>query len=254
MVSGCCETIAVAPGVQLAVSAFSDEERQRFLNDYGVLGNMFTRFNYDPAARHAIRDIYDKYRDQFYLFAQAAKNDIDGAGTFQGINATSGFGMRVPRPDDLVPIAQTRTFEGASNGVALAWSGLWHDGAISAAYGASPLYMRRQVAVAIAGFMENWPDTTTDRSPLEEMQWEVNGKPLPVWNLQHSFGPGGDLKIFEAPQVMYLKPRQSYRSQYKTGNALVGTDFEVLPIGISFVTADVMRMVNTQEQPTNTPP
>lgn len=225
------QTIAVAPGTQLNIEAFTPEETKRFQSDYATMGNIFSR-NFGNTG-HAIRDLLDKYRDQMFLFAQAAKNDLEGGGVYQGINAMNGFGMGDIRPDFLCPTEQDRTFEVTLAALTASdWYGYLHHAAIGGAYNASPLYLRKEVAVAICGFIEL-------ANPFaDEMMWEINGKQLPVWNMETPM-KAGEPRIFECPQVMYLAPRKQYRSRFRTNTA--AGNMCLRPIGVAFPTADYMR-------------
>jgi hypothetical protein len=100
----------------------------------------------------------------------------------------------------------------------------------------------------------------------DEMQIELNGKPLPVWNMLLQMGrakkprtvaafvgcltgiqsapPTRDLKVFRFPSVEYLKPAIQYRSQFKanaTGVVGVQGDGCLCPLGIAFVTSEFLR-------------
>jgi len=226
------QTLAVAPGVQLNIEKFTSEETSRFENDFRALGNMFSKYSIGENG-HAIRDLLDKYKAQFYLFAQAAKNDIESAGVFQGINATNGFGMQTIRPDYLCPSEQDRSYKAALSGLtANDWYGYLHHAAIGGSYNASPLYLRKELAVAICGFVE------LQNPCADALRWELNGKQLPVWRIEEAM-KGGDMRIYEAPQTIYLAPRKQYRSEFKAN--VVAGNMNLVPVGVSFVTADFMR-------------
>lgn len=198
------------------------------------------------ASKGMLTEHFAKHKDAFKAALSIAKEDIDGAGTFGGINAMTGFGFQPIRPDYLVPTAQGRTFNTTLAGLtANNWYGLYHNNTIGAAYNATPLYMRKEYCVAISGFLD------VSGAPLcEEIQMERDGKPSPIWVCNYSF-LGGDYAFFELPQVEMIKPRLQYRFQFKT-NATGGTH-NMLPIGLAFAKADIMR--NTAPtQPSTTSP
>ena len=86
--------------------------------------------------------------------------------------------------------------------------------------------------MAICGFVE------LQNPCADALRWELNGKQLPVWRIEEAM-KGGDMRIFEAPQTIYLAPRKQYRSEFKTN--VVAGNMNLVPIGVSFVTADFMR-------------
>jgi hypothetical protein len=178
------------------------------------------------------------------------------------------------RPDYLVPAAQGRTYNVALNGlVAQGWYGLYHNAAIGAAYNATALYLRKELGIGMIGIEELNPDPMMD-----EVQLEINGKPLPVFNMLlqvgrakrpgtvaafgaatdsiHSEPPSRDIKMFRFPSVEYFKPAIQYRSQFKTNAAgVTGVYGEICPaaVGLAFVTSDYLR--NTAPtQPTTAAP
>lgn len=238
------QTLSVAPGVQLTLERFTPDEKARFDNDFEAFGNFYTKYS-SGAQGHAIRDIFNKYKEQFFLFAQAAKNDIEASGVFQGINATNGFGMQAIRPDYLVPTAQDRTYKAALSGLtAYDWYGLYHNAAIGGAYNTTSLYLRKELAVAIAGFVEL-------ANPIADaVRFEINGKQLPVWRMEEAL-KAGDLRIYEAPQVIYLAPRKQYRSEFKTNMA--AGNMNLAPIGVAYVSADYMRTTEPTAPSTSAP-
>lgn len=261
-----CQTIQVSPGIQLNVSAFTTEEKQRFDSDLDTIANIYTQYSVDPTGRHVIADLFRKFKPQLQLFAEAAKNDLDNAGVFQGVNATNGFGMTWIRPDFLVPTAQGRTFDYNTGATGFnlnrdTWYGLYHDGAVGVAY-SDALYLRREVAVAVIGFIglpqpdavEVHAATASVYDLIDEVQWEINGKPLPIWNMAPQMR-ATDLKIYEAPMALYLEPAKQYRCQAKFNGAgnVAAMWGSLWPVGVAFVTADVMRTTQPT-QPTNAKP
>ena len=235
------KTVSVAPGVELDIEEFTKDEQGVFDRDFDKLVAHYTKFSVKADGKHVIMDLFNENKDVFALIGQAAKKSIQpSAGVFQGLRAMTGFGMRMIRPQDLVPTAQggvgTPTFDAVTAGAINTWQGLYHNGVIGAAGGwnATPLYLRKELAVGIVGMME------LDPSPkIEEVQFEVNGKPLPVFNMLTQMR-GTDMQIFRFPVVEYLKPAVQYRSQAKFSVALGGTTCPV-PLGITFVISDWMR-------------
>ncbi len=170
----------------------------------------------------------------FRVLGQAAKYDIQpSAGVFQGQRATTGFGFGMIRPDYLVPTAQGRTYDATFLGAANSWNGLYHNGVIGAAWNATPLYLRKELALGVLGLLEMGADNI-----IEEMQWEINGKPLPVFDMVRQM-VSADLRAFRMPQVEYLKPAIQYRSQAKF--AAAAGDTKMAPLGLAFVTSDYLR-------------
>lgn len=236
-----CSTIQVSPGVQLNVSAFTDEEKARFEADLDTIANIYTRYSVQPDGKHVIADLFKKFKPQLQLFAEAAKNDLDNAGVFGGVNARNGFGMQEIRPDHIFFTSWSagRTWDCTSGAAANTWYGHIH-GATTITTDAGDIYMRKEQAVCIIGFME------VLNPVIEEVQWTINGVTMPVWNMAKEMR-GSDLHIYEFPIALYLEPRMAFRMQSK-GNAAT-TAFCLIPIGISFVTADIMR---TQQPTLNT--
>lgn len=208
---------------------------------------------YSLASKGMLTEVFMRHKEAFKAALNIAKHDIDGAGSFSGVNAMTGFGMQPIRPDYMVPTAQARMWNSNVAGVPTAlaalttnsWYGLWHNGLVGAAYNATPLYMRKEYCVAICGFLD------VSGAPLaEEIQMERDGKPSPIWVTNYSF-LGGDYAFFELPQVELIKPRIQYRFQFKI-NA-TGGNFNLLPVGVAFAKADIMR--NTAPtQPSTTAP
>jgi len=250
MVGG-TQTVDIAPGVQLEVTEFTDPENKIFDADYEKLIAMYTRYSVDSKDKHMIADAFNDTKEVFRVIAEASKQAIQpSAGVFQGMRAMTGFGMTKIRPGHIVPNAQggagTPTFD-----VALAtltkdeWYGLYHNGAIGAAYNTTPLYLRKELSVAILGMMEVGPNVMAD-----EIEFEINGKPLPIYNMLESMR-GTDMQFFRFPSVEYIKPAVQYRSQFKT-NAVAG-NMCLVPVGIAFVTSDFMRQTKVTQPSTTAP-
>jgi len=237
----------IAPGVQLEVTEFTDAENKIFDADYEKLIAMYTRYSVNSKDSHIIADAFNDTKEVFRVIAEASKQAIQpSAGVFQGMRAMTGFGMTKIRPGFMLPAAQGYSFD-----VALAaltkdnWYGLYHNGAIGAAYNATPLYLRKELSIAILGMMELGPNVMAD-----ELQFEINGKPLPVYNMLEAMR-GTDMQFFRFPSVEYIKPAVQFRSQFKT-NAISG-NMCLVPVGIAFVTSDFMRQT-APTQPSTTAP
>lgn len=244
---GATRAVNIGSGRSIQVLDFSDEENEVFERDFPKVCNLPTRYSLDREARHMLSDILLKNKDNFKLIAQAAKYALEpSAGQFGGMHAMQDYGMSLIRPDHVCVAAQGRTFD-----VALAaltkdnWYGYLHNAAIGGAYNATPLYLRKEVMVGIVGFMELGAIPCA-----EELQFELSGKALPIYNMVSQMR-GCDLPIFELAQPLVIKPAQQYRSAFKT--AVVAGNMALMPLGLSFATADFMR---TQQptQPSTTAP
>ena len=254
------KTVSVAPGVELDIEEFTKDEQGVFDRDFDKLVAHYTKFSVKADGKHVIMDLFNENKDVFALIGQAAKKSIQpSAGVFQGLRAMTGFGMQMIRPGHLTPNAQggganTPTFDASTLGAINEWQGLYHNGVIGSAqvapgqgWNATPLYLRKELAVGIVGIME------LDPSPkIEEVQFEVNGKPLPVFNMLTQMR-GTDMQIFRFPVVEYLKPAVQYRSQAKFSVAAGGTSCPV-PLGITFVISDWMRQTLVPNRPSTTAP
>lgn len=245
--AGQVESVNIGGGRQLKVEKFSEEELKVFDRDFSRVSAMYTKYSTDREGRHLVSDLLLKHIDSFRLLAQSAKTKLEPtAGQFGGMNAMQDYGMSIIRPDHMLVAAQGRTWD-----VALAaltkdgWYGYAHNAAIGGAYNASPLYLRKEVMVGIVGFIEMGAVPCA-----EELQFELSGKALPVWNMVEQMR-ASDLPIFELPQILIINPAQQYRSQFKTG--VVAGNMALAPVGISFATADFMRST-APTQPTTTAP
>lgn len=283
--AGETKTITIAPGVEINIKTWSKYENDVFDHDYPKLVEQYSnqiqtimQYRYNPAATrfidieilerinrmvHPITSMFMEpaVKEAFRTVGQAAKNDISPeAGQFEGMNAITNYGMQIIRPDYLVPTAQGRTFAVTTAGLtANSWYGLWHNGAIGAAYNATPLYLRKELALGVAGVIE-----LTDLVSAEEVQFEIDTKQRPIYNLilsrigdgkadiaATSVGPKGDLKMSRFPQVEYIQPAKQYRSQFKTNTT--GRAMCVVPLGIVFAKASFLR-ATAPTQPSTTAP
>ena len=233
--AGETKMVQVAPGVEMTITVFTPDEMTKFDTDYPKVISHFTQGSVAPDKRHVISDWFDETVEVYKLIGQACKNDISpNAGVFQGMRATTGFGFSMIRPDYLVPIAQGRTYDATVVAlVANNWYGLYHNAAIGAAYNAVPLYLRKELGIGIVGMLEIGADNI-----IEEMQWEINGKPLPVFDMVRQM-VGSDFRAFRYPSVEYLKPAIQYRSQAKF--AAAAGDTKMTPLGLVFATSDYLR-------------
>ena len=244
------QTVNVAPGVELDIEEFTKSEADIFDRDFDKLAAHYTRFSVNKEDKHIIADLLMENKEVFKLIGQAAKKSIQpSAGVFQGMRAMTGFGMSAIRPGYITPDAQggagTPTFDTIFAGAINTFTGLYHNGAIGAAYNATPLYLRKELALGICGLME------LDASPkAEEFQFEVNGKPIPVYDGLTQMR-GSDMQLFRFPAVEYLKPAVQYRSAVKFG--ALGTS-TLVPIGVAFVISDWMRQQVVPNRPATTAP
>jgi len=245
--AGDTQALQVAPGVEIELVNFTPEENKRFDLDYPKVTAVYDQNSVRADQKHIIADWFDETIETYRLLAQACKHDIQpSAGMFQGQRATTGFGFRMIRPDDIVPTAQGRTFDATVAGLtANSWYGLYHNGAIGAAYNATALYLRKELGIGMVGTQEMGAD-----SIIEETQFEINGKPLPVFNCERQF-VGSGWRVFRFPQVEYFKPAIQYRSQAKFAAADGATKH--VPVGLTFVTSDYDRNT-TPTQPSTTAP
>lgn len=257
------QSLEVAPGVEIEVTNFTPEEEARFNADYPKVTAVYSQNSVRGDGKHIISDWFDETKATYKMLGQACKHDIQpSAGIFQGMRATTGFGMRMIRHDDILVAAQVNwdiALAALTNGN---WYGLYHNAVIGAAYNATPLYLRKELGIGWVGMREHQPDPMA-----AEIQLELNGKPLPTFNMLQQMGsairpatvvtyvaatdswgqgrqPSNDLKVFRFPSVEYLKPAIQYRSQFKaTGAGLVNVwgRMCLTPLGLTFVTADYMR-------------
>jgi hypothetical protein len=242
------KTIDVSPGVQLDIEAFTSDEKETFERDYAKVIAMYTKFCLNKEGKHVIADAFEEAKDAYFLLAQAAKKAIlPSAGVFGGMRAMTGFGMRQIRPVDLLENATGGvSFDTAVAGLTKDnWYGWIHHAAIGAAYNATPLYLRKELAVGMLGVLD------VSGAPLiEELQLEIGGKPLPVYNMLAQMR-GADFPFFRFPVVEYIKPATQYRIQGRF--AAVAGNVALIPVGITFVTADFMRQT-LPTQPTTAAP
>jgi hypothetical protein len=235
------KSIEVSPGVELDIEEFTAAEKAIFDHDYASVVAMYTKFTADKEGKHVIADAFEDAKDAYFLVAQATKKAIlPAAGIFQGQRALTGFGMRMIRPDDLVSSSfSTRTFDYAVSSLTKdAWYGWIHNAAPGAAFNATPLYSRKEMGIGILGVLD------VSGAPLiEEIQFELAGKMFPVYNMVAQMR-GADLPFFKFPVVEYIKPATQYRIAAKF--AATAGNLALIPMGITFVTADFMR----QQAPT----
>jgi hypothetical protein len=256
--------LEIAPGVELQITKFSPDEEKKFYQDYPRLTSVYSKNAVSPDKKHVISDWYDESVEVMKLIGQACKNDIQpSAGVFQGMRAQTGFGFGLIRPDYICGNVQGRSFDIFLGATAGAWVGLYHNAAIGGAYNATPLYLRKELGIGWLGLVDYQHDTMA-----EEVQLEINGKPLPVWTMLHQMGravrpplavaygtnanatdtwsqqPLPDMRVFRFPAVEYLKPAIQYRSAFKpsaTNLANVWGRMCVAAVGIAFVTSDYLR-------------
>lgn len=230
-------------GVQnLNIRPFEADEKKAFEEAWPHLIAHYTKYTTDRKGENLLTLMFERRKADLLIAAQvAAKEILPASGPFEGMDVSVGFGMRLIRPDDLVPTAQGRTFDASLSGLtANNWYGYIHNGAIGAAYNDTPLYLRKELGVALLGFI------STGDHIVDEMQWEINSQQLPVWNMLTQMR-GTDMHMFEIPTGLeFLKPAQIYRSRMKV-NAAAG-DLSLIPIGVTFVSAKYARDIN-QEQP-----
>jgi len=255
------KTIELAPGMEIDIEEFTKAENEIFDRDYTKLIAHYTRFCVDKDSKHVIFDALTETKDVFRLIGQAAKKAIQpSAGVFQGMRALTGFGMTMIRPAHITPNVQGSppaaqfqpTFDATCLGNANEWMGLYHNGVIGSAnvaagqgWNGTPLYLRKELALGIVGVMELDPT-----SKIEEVQFEINGKPLPVYNMLTQMR-GTDVQFFRFPTAEYLKPAVQYRSHAKYG--AVGTTCPV-PVGVAFVISDWLRQPLVPNRPAVTAP
>ena len=232
---------------EVTTETLSAKEKEAFEEAWPHIIAHYTKYTTDRAGKNLLTLMFEKNKADIMTAAANAKATIDPhPGQFEGADISSGFGMRLIRPDDLVPAAQGRTFDAALSGLtANNWYGYIHNGAIGDAYNSTPLYLRKELAVVILGFL------STGDTIVDEMQWEINSKPLPVWNMLTQMR-GTDLKLFEVPTGNeYLPPAQIYRSQIKV-NATSG-NLSLIPVGVTFVNAPFARNTTPTQPSTSAP-
>lgn len=201
---------------------------------------------YAPDGISAISKIIQEDYPTYGVALALAKEKIDDAGAFGGALPDDGFGIMQIRPDFLVPSAQGRTFYKSVSGLtANSWYGLWHNGAIGDAYNSSPLYLRKEVLVAISGLLD-----VSGAGIIEEVQLEVNGDERQIVPM----GPqikGTDFRLIRFPTPVIIPSSTQFRSQAKFTAA--SGDVELIPIGIAFATSEFMKDT-APTQPTTTKP
>lgn len=239
------EQVELPTGLSIEVERYTAEESKIFDRDIRRIAESFSSY-VPPESRDAISYTFEQDIPTLKLIGQMAKKDIIGGGVFNGAFATTGHGVQQIRPDYLVPSAQGRTFYASLSGLtADSWYGLWHNGAIGAAYDNDPLYVRKWLEIAITGFLDVSP------APLaEEIQFEINGKPEPIFNMEYQ-QLGSSARLFHLPKPIVLKPYLQFRSQFKI-NA-TGGDFKLLPLGVAFVKAEYMRLTAPEQPDTSSP-
>jgi len=245
--AGETETIEVAPGVELEITNFTPEENKIFDAEFSKLVTLYTKLSTTPSGKHAIYDLFLGTKEAFRVIAQAAKREIQpAAGVFNGMRALTGFGWRLIRPDDILPAAQGRTWDKSVSGLTPNdWYGLYHNGAIGDAYNVNPLYLRKEIAIGIVGFMD-----LNNNAIITQIKWEIDSKELPVYNMEFQMR-GTDLPIFRMPKVEYLRPAKQYRCQAKFTKA--SGDVALVPLGITFVKSDWLRLIEPTQPSTTAP-
>ena len=245
--AGNTKTIVLSPGVELDIVEWSSDEHAVYERDFPKMVSMYTKYSTNIEGKHLLGELYTKYKGVFAMLGQAAKNEMDpAAGMFNGMNAMTGYGMTLIRPGYLFPAAQGYTFDRALAALTKDnWYGWAHNAVIGAAYNATPLYHRKELWTAIIGFLELGTVPCA-----EEFQWEIDAKPLPVWNMVNQMR-AMDVPLFEFPQVINLRPALQYRSQFKTG--VVAGNMAMAAQGVTFIRAEWLR--NTAPTlPTTNPP
>lgn len=271
-------SIEVGPGEDLQIRRWTKNEDRLFEKQYPMLvqqfsDNITTRHIYSPDGRNLLQ-IQKGIHPLTELFLEPAVKAAIKAigmacadliepkpGQFFGMNAEKGYGMQTIRPDYMVPTAQGRTFYiGLSGLTAHSYYGLYHNGAIGAAYNTTPLYLRKELGIAWIGELEVNPNMCR----ADEIQLEIDGKPKPFYNMLYmkmnepdeplATAPAGrpNLRLFRFPQVQFLKPAKQYRSQYKM-SWKTGGHFMLIPVGIAFPSAEFMR-ATACTQPSTTAP
>ena len=90
------------------------------------------------------------------------------------MGAKSGYGMQLIRPRYIQPTAAGNLFDVALSGLTAGdWYGLFHNGAVGAAYNATPLYLRKEVGLAWIGYMD------LGLNLCDAIQLEINNDELP---------------------------------------------------------------------------
>lgn len=272
--------VEIAPGLEIPIRRWTKREELLFDLEYPILAQQFTRdmpsyLMYDrqggnlqgfQKALHPVTEVYMEpavVRAIKLIGQSCAELITPNPGQFNGMNATGGYGMQLIRPDYMVPTGQGRSFMVTTSGLTAAgYYGLYHNGAIGAAYNATPLYLRKELGIAWVGLME----VNVDICRALEVGLEIDGKPKPLYNLlpmlandgkedisgsTGSVGDPGGLRAFRFPQVQYLQPSIQYRSQYKTKDT--GGFTHLIPLGVAFPTAEFMR-ATAATQPSTTKP
>lgn len=241
-------TVRTGTGKLMNAKALTPEEVAIFEREYPIIMRPFSSYTKGDANMNMQNAWYDlpEVKAAVKLACENAKADLQpSAGIFGGMNATSGFGWTPIYADLLVPTAQGRTYETTIAVTAHNWYGLYHNAAIGAAYNASPLYLRKEVAVMMLGLIE------LSGNPIAEgFQIELNSQPQAIQHLNYHM-LGGDLPMYFFSEPYYLKPSQFYRSHFQS--AVAAATFNLQPIGVAFQTAPFM-MSTANTQPSVTAP
>ena len=226
------------------VSTPDPDELKLLQTDLPTITSVYSK--YAPDGISAISKIIMEDYATYGVALGLAKDKISDAGAFGGALPDDGFGITQIRPDFLVPAAQGRTFYKSVSGLTPnGWYGLWHNGAIGDAYNDNPLYLRKEVLVAISGLLD-----VSGSGIIEEVQFEINSDKRQIVPM----GPqikGTDFRLVRFPTPVIIPSSTQFRSQAKFTAA--SGDVELIPIGIAFATSEFMKNT-TPTQPTTTKP
>ena len=237
-------------GKSVEVQELSPAELEIFEREWPILVEMLTAQSRDPMGRNIIRAVFDTeaVKQKYLYLTMLAKAEIDRAGVFGGLQPRvngGGFGWQPIRPDYVVPSAQGRTFLTSLSGLtANSWYGLYHNGAIGAAYNATPLYMRDKYQVAIEAIWD-----VQETALFDSLQFELEGVAQAVISCRPQVM--SDLPIVRLPFTQVLRAGKRYRSAFRV-MAASGT-FEPLPLGVAWVSADRMETQEPEQNSTTAP-
>lgn len=225
----------------LDVELFSKIEHEAFERLYPSVTTFYT-LQSTVSGKHAITDLMGNAREVMRLFAQAAKADIEHAGTFCSDGKTGGFTMTSIRPDDLIYATITDpTFNKAVSGLtAGGWYGLWHSGAFGASLHATKLKINKYHAIAMIGMVS----LVGGSEIVDNFQIEMENVWQPVETMGLSMH-ASDFPMHKFRNLYYFKPEKEYRTHGRF--MLAGGQTYLYPIGVAFKTnAEVMKTLETQ--------
>lgn len=238
----------VGGGKTTSARMWTEPEFAAFERDYRLIASEYTRFTINERQEHIISDVYEYAKYLVAAFGMVAADQIKpNSGQFEGMAATGGYGMRTIRPEDVLPAAQTRSFDYtlAAVGKDVWTQGVWHFAAIGAALGL-PLYLRDFLLVVVLGLLD-----VGGNPGFGEFQFtNIEGVQYPVQNALQAFTVG-DLGLHRFASPVALLPAKRYRLEGKT--LQTNAQGALIPIGVTFEIYDLL-IDQAPTQPTQVRP